>query len=90
MMKYFEFNNHAYYGLIGASDIKSAKFAFYEWVCDQEEDDGEPNEISRETAKEKYELACMRYGELQSFDYDEINCVDENNCWLVLIDGALL
>lgn len=93
-MRYFEFNQHAYYGLVGANDVEAAKVKFYETVCDEEEDDGEPDEISREQAKEKHEKACKICPDWKpsdpSFEEMEQQSINGNYQWLVLIDGALL
>lgn len=55
-MKFFEFDEYEYYGLIVADDVEKAKIGYEEVIADiyEEEMDLEPTEITLEEALSKY------------------------------------
>jgi hypothetical protein len=89
-MKYFEFNgNFGYYALIGADSIDEAMDLYGDAVADIREDDGLPDEITKEEAEAKYNSTVSAIkkdsGTTDSFE----TIISESPC-LILIDGDLV
>jgi hypothetical protein len=85
-MKFFEFNgNFAYYALIGANTIDDAMDFYKETVSDLEEDDGFPDEITKDEAKAKFsKVPKDEYVK----EFDELSRNSEPT--IFLIDGSLV
>lgn len=90
-MKFYEFNDFEYYALIGAiSEAEAIKY-YEENIAEIiKEDDGEPDEITKDEAKEKLLKICkdeqQKFKEIEEFT----ECVNQNDPYLILIDGSLI
>ena len=88
-MKYFEFNSFPYYSLIGAETADKAIECYREFVGDATEEDGMPDEIPVEDAKEKLLKACRE----EKGAADEVKDFEENSkgieAFIILIDSCL-
>lgn len=101
-MRFFEFNNYEYYGLIMAEDEEKAKLGYEENIAEiyEEEKELEPNEITLEEALERYKKGmiegCETIEEKAKDFYKSINSFKEyghkgTEPYLVLlIDGNLI
>lgn len=88
-MKFYEFeNDFDYYALIAADEVGEAKEFYNECICEFEE--GKPEEITLEQAKEKLFNSCennrQKREELIAFNVNMLN----EKTFLVLIDDSLL
>lgn len=89
-MKFYEFNNYAYYALICAESEEQAVARYAECVSDIEDGNGPPEEMTLELAREKFLSCCTS-------DYDKQEMLEEFNRLIsfnepieLLIDGALI
>lgn len=84
-LKYFEFNNYAYYALICAETEEEATKEYQESVSDIEKNDGPPDEITEAEAQNKYAVVCKGHEDAEDFDI----VITASPCVLVL-DGGLI
>lgn len=89
-MGFFEFKNYGYYALIMAeTEGKAVKF-YKEEIADISEEDGPPDKITEEQAKEKMLAACDKLGYSRQKELDELNqCIKENKAHIILVDSSL-
>lgn len=90
-MKFYEFNNFGYYALIGANTVEEALKEYENTISDICEEDGEPDLITEEKAKEKY---CKYAGE-DGETYEELGedfnrLIEREKAHIFLMDGSLL
>lgn len=89
IMRFFEFNKFGYYALIGAKTEEEAINYYESTVADIEEEDGTPDEITREEAKEKLLNICLENENEEAIaEFDSFT--DSTEPYLILIDGSLL
>ena len=101
-MKFFEFNDYEYYGLVIAEDEEKAKLGYEENIAEiyEEEKELEPNEITLEEALERYKKGmienCETIEEKTEDFYKTINNFKEHISngiepyFVLLIDGNLI
>lgn len=90
-MKFYEFNNFEYYALIGANTQHEAISEYINYIADIYEDDGIPDLISTEMAKEKYcELATKGEGTYKKLEEEFYKSSKSEEAVIFLIDGSLL
>lgn len=96
-MKFYEFNNFAYYALIAANNKEDAKEEYVNVVAEieQEEENAEPLELVLEEVKNRY-IDCLMENEDKTEDeaekeFNKIKeCILSNLPYVVLIDGSLV
>lgn len=101
-MKFYEFNNYEYYGLVIAEDEEKAKLGYEENIAEiyEEEKELEPNEISLEEALERYKKGMIEGCEtvdekIQDFyktidNFKEYGYKGTEPYLVLLIDGNLI
>lgn len=87
-MRFFEFNDFEYYALIGANTEKKAIEYYKETVADIEEEDGTPDEITKEEAREKFKNACTEENSQTTEEFEK--SISGSGPHLILIDGSLI
>ncbi|MGX7745665.1 hypothetical protein [Rhodopseudomonas parapalustris] len=88
-MKFYEFKQFEYYSLIGA-DTKEEAIKYYEEnVANIEEEDGEPEEITRDEALKKLLNICNEDEKAEAMEEFELYTKDSEPYWII-IDPSLL
>ncbi|EGD47107.1 hypothetical protein Cpap_1499 [Ruminiclostridium papyrosolvens DSM 2782] len=89
-MKFFDFIDFPYYALICDETEEQAIKFYEEQVCDIEEGNGPPKELTLEEAKEKFLSCCTSEADKQKV-LDEFNMlISFKEPTLLLIDGCLV
>lgn len=88
-MNFYEFNDFSYYALIGAKSKEKAIKYYEENVCDVEDGDGEPLELTKEDAKAKLSAAVINEDRKEAMiEFKKYTSGIEP--YLILIDGCLI
>lgn len=91
MLKFYEFNDCEYYALIGANSFDEAWDFYQETIGELTEEDGFPDEITYEEAKEKFLKVlenCTNGEDLQTIE-DFEKSVSSIEPYLCLHDSSL-
>lgn len=89
-MKFYEFNDFAYYALIGAENEGEAIDYYVATVADIENSDGEPLEVPRKKAKDKLLAICRDDNEAKQAEIEFEELTKGLEPYLILIDSSLL
>jgi len=84
-MKFYEFNDFEYYALIGASTIEDAMKEYTDIICDIENENIKPIEISKKVALTK----CQAGFGLKTAEYMFNDLIERYKTHIFLIDGGL-
>lgn len=94
IMKFYEFNSFEYYALIGASTMEEAIKEYENTIADIDEEDGLPDLITEEEAKNIY-WDCFVDQSIEDVTYEEIKdefnkYKEDKEVYIFLIDSSLL
>lgn len=88
-MKFYEFNDFGYYALIGAVTKEVALKFYAETVADIEDDGIDPLEITMDKAKIKLLNVCENDKEKLTAKEEFAKGINQDEPYLILIDGSL-
>ena len=90
-MKFYEFNDFGYYALISAKTEEEAIKFYEETVADiYEDEDGEPEEVTKEIALEKILDICKNDYEAENATKEFEEQLKSGEPYIWLIDSSLI